>query len=93
MSEPVQALQLLLDGAKFDLVLCDLMMPQLSGMDLFHRAVAARPGVEKRFIFMTGGVFGPEAEKFLEKVPNPRLAKPFPVEQLEAMIQRLLGSI
>ncbi len=89
-SDPQEGLKLLLENPSYDLVLCDLMMPGLSGMDLYQKVAEARPGVERRFIFMTGGVFGPVAERFLELVPNPRLAKPFPVEQLEALIEQML---
>ena len=62
------------------------MMPQLSGMELFSRAVAARPGVEKRFIFMTGGVFTTATQQFLASTPAPHVLKPFDPAQVETLI-------
>jgi CheY-like chemotaxis protein len=63
-------------GERFDAVLCDLMMPELSGMDL-HAAVAAiDPALAERFIFVTGGAFTDSAREFLARAANPRLEKP-----------------
>jgi len=54
----------------FDVVLCDVMMPAMTGMDLHRRAAAERPGVERSFVFMTGGAFTSEARAYLEEVSN-----------------------
>jgi len=80
-----QALQVL-ESQRFDVVLCDLMMPQLSGVELHQRIAEQWPGLERRMIFMTGGSFTAEANEFLREVDNPRLDKPFPVDQLRAML-------
>src|SRR4051812_20530147 len=67
-----QALELLARD-RFDVVLCDLMMPYLSGVEL-HDCISQRwPGLERRMIFMTGGSFTAEANDFLRDVDNPRL--------------------
>jgi PAS domain S-box-containing protein len=69
-----------------DIVLCDLMMPEMTGMDL-HAAVCQRwPGRERRFVFMTGGAFTPGATQFLAEVSNPWLEKPFSIATLEATL-------
>src|SRR5688572_9523092 len=74
-----------LEGGSFDLVLCDLMMPRVSGMDI-HRWLQARdPGAAERMIFMTGGVFTEEAQQFLHRVPNRRIEKPFDTRDLLAL--------
>ncbi|MES1206148.1 MAG: PAS domain S-box protein [Pseudomonadota bacterium] len=73
-------------GADYDTVLCDIMMPEMTGMEL-HAAVAERrPGLARRFVFMTGGAFTPRALEFLTNVSNPRLEKPFDVAALRAVI-------
>lgn len=82
----------LLHAEPFDLVVCDVMMPEMTGMELHERLSAAWPGLERRMIFVTGGVFTPEATDFLARVPNPRLEKPFDVEALRAMVRDLVAS-
>lgn len=80
-----------LEREEFDLVLCDLMMPGVSGMDL-HRWLSGRsPGLARRMVFMTGGVFTDEARVFLDEVPNPRIEKPFDTKQLLRLIQAELA--
>jgi CheY-like chemotaxis protein len=82
--------QLALDPG-FDLVLCDLMMPDVTGMALFEQACALLPGLEARFVFMTGGAFTPQAREFLATVPNPRLTKPFDLERVRVLLRELLA--
>ena len=81
-----QALVELQGGVRFDVVLCDLMMPQLSGAELHQRIAERWPGFERRMIFMTGGSYTPETNQFLKRVTNPRLEKPFPVDELRSLL-------
>jgi PAS domain S-box-containing protein len=74
----------------WDLVLCDLMMPDLSGMDLHGLVVARRPELAARFVFLTGGAFTGGAQEFLRRVPNERLEKPFEPTALRALVARVL---
>src|SRR5688572_11044201 len=67
----------MLKTQSFDLVFCDLMMPEVSGMDLYDRLCTERPGLEERLVFMTGGAFTARARDFLERISNPRFEKPF----------------
>jgi PAS domain S-box-containing protein len=84
------ALDLLEGGTTFDLVLCDLMMPSMSGMD-FHAALEREhPEMAPKVVFVTGGAFTPEASAFLRRVGNARLQKPFDPNALRALA---LGSI
>jgi PAS domain S-box-containing protein len=73
---------------RFDVVLCDLMMPEMTGMDLFATVAKQHPGVEERFVFMTGGAFTPGAAHFLAQVPNPRIEKPFGFDVLRGLLAR-----
>jgi hypothetical protein len=57
-------------------------------MDLYADVAARHPGLERRFIFMTGGAFTPRATEFLAQVPNRRLEKPFETAALRAIVAR-----
>ncbi len=64
-------------SAWFDVVLCDLMMPEITGMELYQRVAERAPDLAARFVFMTGGAFTEAGRTFLENVPNPVITKPF----------------
>jgi CheY-like chemotaxis protein len=83
-----EAVRMLLADDGFDLILCDLMMPDLTGMDVFEQVSRERPALRGRFVFMTGGAVTERARKFLEQVPDQRLDKPFRLEQVEALLRR-----
>jgi PAS domain S-box-containing protein len=75
---------------RYDAVVCDLMMPDLTGMDL-HAAVAERqPDLLPRMIFMTGGTFISGSAEFLDRIPNARLLKPFGAAELRDAVSKLL---
>jgi PAS domain S-box-containing protein len=81
------ALARILGGEPLDVVLCDLMMPDMTGMDV-HAAVLARaPALARRLVFITGGAFTPAARAFLDDVPNLRLEKPVVTEQLRDVVR------
>ncbi len=77
------ALERIARGEEFDRIFCDLMMPELSGMDFYQQLA---PAVRERVVFLSGGVFSDRARDFLETVPNRRLAKPFDIQALSAAL-------
>lgn len=77
-------------GEVFDVVVCDLMMPTMTGMDLYEHVEVERPGLQRRFIFITGGAFTPRATSFLAQNAPPRLDKPFAIADLEAAMARVV---
>lgn len=76
----------------FDAILCDLAMRDVSGMDLHDWLSREQPLVAARMIFMTGGAYTPEARAFLDRVPNPRVEKPFRLEELQALVRDVAES-
>jgi signal transduction histidine kinase/CheY-like chemotaxis protein len=86
-TDPKVAIELIRSGKRFDAVLCDLMMPGLSGMDVYEAVASVDAPQAERFIFMTGGAFTPRAEKFLERVGNVRLDKPLDRAALRAAVR------
>jgi PAS domain S-box-containing protein len=87
MDDGEQAIAALLDeGRRFDLVLCDLMMPQISGADLYARVTQRRPELAPLFVFMTGGAFTPRGREFLQSVSAPVLEKPFDLRRVRELV-------
>lgn len=86
----LQALERLGAGERFDLILCDLMMPSMTGMELHDAVVRVDPDQATRMIFLTGGAFTPAARTFLERVANAQIEKPFDVAELRALIHERL---
>ena len=84
------ALTRIVAGERFDLLFCDLMMPEMTGMELHQALDEAAPDQAERTIFLTGGAFTPGAGEFLARVPNPRLEKPFDLRSLRALVRALL---
>jgi signal transduction histidine kinase len=85
-----EAIRKLSQGERFDMILSDLMMPQMSGMDLHAELVRMAPDQAERMVFMTGGAFTSRSRAFLDQVPNPRIEKPFDVGVLRALLNGLL---
>ncbi len=85
----VEGLKLIMAG-EFDVILCDMVMPNLSG-DMFYLAVErTKPHLCKRFIFMTGHQGDPKIDAFIRKVRGLMLWKPFELHDLQAAITAIL---
>jgi len=84
------ARDLIAQGDRFDVILCDLMMPEMTGMDLHASLVAMAPDQAERIVLLTGGAFTSTARHFLESVPNLRIEKPFDSANLRAIIRSLV---
>jgi CheY-like chemotaxis protein len=61
----------------YDLIVCDLKMPRIDGMQFYRAMAAATPALVRRVIFVTGAVAGTDAERFLAETGCRWLAKPF----------------
>lgn len=84
-TDPILALDWLTHGNAADAILCDLTMPQMSGIEVYQRLRAAVPDAAERVVFLTGGAVNREAHDFLASVPNQVIEKPFELETLRAV--------
>lgn len=75
-----------LEASKYDVILCDLAMPKVSGIDLYREVERRDPALAARFVFMTGGATNAVARAFLEQTKLRVLEKPFTVEALHAAL-------
>jgi PAS domain S-box-containing protein len=80
----------LCESEPFDVILCDVMMPDFDGIDLWESLRAAGRGVESRMAFMTGGAHAQRAREFLSRVPNRTIEKPFGLATLEGLVEAVL---
>lgn len=86
-----QALAQLEADEGFDAVLCDLMMPHMSGQELHAALSDTRPELVERIIFMTGGAFTEDARAFLEALDTPWLIKPFEDDELMSALAEVVS--
>jgi signal transduction histidine kinase/CheY-like chemotaxis protein len=82
------ALAMLARDNRFDVVLCDIMMPEVNGIELYDRVSALHPELRDRFVFMTGGALSPSTLQFLDTTELPHLDKPFDVRDLRRILRR-----
>ena len=79
-----------LESGSFDLIVCDIRMPGLSGMELFDWLKVQRPAMTQRILYTTGDTFDEKTREFLDASQVPYLGKPFDLKQLKQSLERLL---
>ena len=89
---PEQALAWMTSGGPYDVVLCDVMMPGMNGIELRDRIHAVSPEQAARIVFVTGGALLPDVRAMLERVPNAWLEKPIDVDSLREFVRRRAGA-
>jgi CheY-like chemotaxis protein len=87
-----QALRRMLSDNPPDVVVCDMLLPDISGVQVFQRAVAADPTYRQRFAVATGGYAVPEVAAFLASFGGPVLRKPIEPAQLSQAVRTCLSS-
>jgi CheY-like chemotaxis protein len=87
-SQPETALDRLASGASYDVILCDVMMPRMNGVELRDRVDAFAPEQAARIVFITGGLPLPHIRALIDKAPNTCLEKPIDPEGLSELIRR-----
>jgi CheY-like chemotaxis protein len=74
------------DDQRFDVILCDLHMPDISGMELHQKLAENRPATAERMVFMTGGTFTERSREFVGRVSNACIDKPIDVQRLRELV-------
>jgi nitrogen fixation/metabolism regulation signal transduction histidine kinase len=90
VTSAMEALRKLDGGERFDLILCDLMMPEMTGMDLYARLQQSAPDQVAKMVFMTGGAFTENTQAFLAQLTNEAIEKPFKMTRLRELVHRFL---
>ena len=85
------ALSLVEGGADFDVVLCDVVMPDVSGPQVYEAVCARHPRLADRFVFITGDALHEKSRSFLASLANPVLTKPFELGPLRELVRRLVS--
>jgi two-component system NtrC family sensor kinase len=92
-SSATDALALIRAGHRFDVIVSDMAMPGLSGVELHDALLAFAPDQARRMLFLTGGGFSQRTLEFLETVPERRVWKPFSVLDLRERIRGMLTAL
>jgi PAS domain S-box-containing protein len=78
-------------GARFDAIVSDVMMPNMTGIELIEELQRLAPDQAQRLIFLSGGAFTAEARERLAELGAPQLEKPVTAKELRAWVSRVAG--
>jgi CheY-like chemotaxis protein len=87
-----EAMTRIQSGETYDVILCDLTMPGMSGMEFYEELTRTIPDLAERMVFVTGGAFTAEARHFFSRVTRPYVHKPVTPQQLQEAIESVLSS-
>ena len=91
-SRAAAAVELIRRGERFDLVLCDLMMPEMNGIEFCAALDQIERGAGEAVLLMTGGAFGPVAQQLVEQARDRCLEKPFEPAELQEIVRQRLAA-
>ncbi len=89
-STGVEALRKI-EARDYDLIITDIKMPKMSGIQLYEKAVALKPSLQRRFIFITGDMNSLTSQQITTVTDNPCLLKPVNIEKIESTIRQVLS--
>jgi DNA-binding NtrC family response regulator len=81
------AQELISQDMDFDVILCDIIMPEMTGIDFYQWMEKHRPNLVPHIIFMTGGTLSLESKAFLESIANPFFSKPIDSQELRNFVR------
>ena len=90
VTDAKQALTQFLDGVDYDLVLCDIMMPDMTGIELYNETRRRVPEMAEKIYFFTGGALTASGTELLEKMPERCFEKPLDMERIRQTIRDCL---
>jgi len=76
-------------GERFDVIVCDMMMPHMNGMAFYEHVLVSHPESARRIVFLTGGALSPRQTAFLSAIQNVVLYKPCPLATMRATIEQV----
>lgn len=79
-------------GQRFDVILCDLQMPGMSGIEFYERLRAVAPDLIGRVVFCTGAIFSNATRQFFDRVPNRILEKPFDPVTVRSVVRSFVNA-
>ncbi len=91
-SNGTEALQWITAGERYDLIFCDLLMPEMTGIELFTELLQRFPDQAERMVFLTGGATSEAARQFIDLHRDRVVKKPFRTRDIEDRV-RLLGAV
>lgn len=86
VSSGLAALEVLRSGKQFDVILSDLTMPEMNGIELYEEMLRSYPDLVPRMVFLTGGAVDDASRDFLASVASDRMDKPFGVNELKRIV-------
>ncbi len=85
LTDAREALSMIAAGSSYDLIFCDLMMPNLSGVEVYDLMAATNKVQASKIVFMTGGAFTAASQDFLDRIGGVHITKPFTAETVRAI--------
>lgn len=86
-----QALAIIRAGKRFDVIVSDVSMPAMNGIELYEAVTILDEEQARHFVFLTGGAFGGHAQSHLQKLGMRQLEKPVDVTALRHTIDEVAG--
>lgn len=93
LNDAREALVRLSSGETYDVILCDVMMPAMSGIELHRALTSTSPAMATRVLFITGGIFTSATRDYLDGVPNDCIDKPPDPFALRALIRKRVAAL
>lgn len=84
-----EALTRIRSGAHFDVILCDLSMPDMGGVEFYDEVRNIDDAIASRVVFLSGGGYTEKTQRFLDGLPNQTVSKPFDSQELLGLISRM----
>ncbi len=91
VDDPREAVSIFERGDRFDVVFCDILMPHLTGIEVYEAVRQLDPAQLDRFVFLSGDMTRPEIQQFLARIDNERVEKPFGIEHIRAIARRFVA--
>jgi CheY-like chemotaxis protein len=88
-----EAIRTIERDSAFDLVICDVMMPDMDGPSFYHRLAQRSPELVRKLVFCSGGAFTASARQFVDSIPNMCFQKPLSPDKIQRILRHALLSL